>query len=166
MNHQAQESGQWATFHVAGEMLALRVEDVQEVLMEQPLTPVPLAPHHVLGLLNLRGWIMPAVDLRRRLGFEQRDSDANVKLLVVKTGEGPVAIVVDEIGDVLELPESGWQPPPDTLAREHRKYVLRICPIDGDVVLGLDMHVLGSEDERASDEKPASDGAGRAEQRP
>ena len=61
------QDGMWATFRLAGEVLALRVEDVQEVLMVQPLTPVPLAPAHIVGLLNLRGSIMPAIDLRRRL---------------------------------------------------------------------------------------------------
>lgn len=150
--------GQWATFFVGGEMLALRVEDVQEVLMQQPLTPVPMAPPHILGLLNLRGWIMPAIDLRRRLGFAERAPESEVKLLVLKTDEGPVAIVVDEIGDVLQLPEARWEAPPDTLSRSHRKFVSKICPIEGDVVLGLDLGVVGGDDEGANGTVPSAAG--------
>jgi chemotaxis signal transduction protein len=62
-----------------------------------------------------------------------------------------VAIVVDEIGDVLQLPEARWEPPPDTLSKEHRRFVSRICPIDGDVVLGLDLQVLGIDEDREVD---------------
>jgi purine-binding chemotaxis protein CheW len=149
-------SEQWATFYVADEVLALPVEDVQEVLMEQPLTPIPMAPTHIVGLLNLRGWIMPAIDLRLPLGFEERQPSASVKLLVVKSQEGPMAVIVDEIGDVLRLPEACWQPPPDTLSTQQRRFVARICAIDADIVLALDLSVLCWQDER-QDERQADE---------
>jgi purine-binding chemotaxis protein CheW len=134
-------TGQWATFHLGGEQFALPVEDVQEVLLKQPLTPVPLAPDEIMGLLNLRGSIMPAIDLRRRLGFpdgEQRDQ----KLLVLKGAEGPVSVVVDDIGDVFELDGKGWRPPPDTLESTHRSFVFGVFPLDGQVLLGLKVGTL------------------------
>ena len=133
----------WATFWLGGEMFALRVEDVQEVLQQNPLTPVPLAPDHVVGLLNLRGQIMPAVDLRRRLGFPPRAEGADWFLLVVRASEPPISVVVDGIGDVLVLPTKGWRPPPPTLANERRRFVGAICPIDAGVVLGLRVEALG-----------------------
>lgn len=135
------QTGQWATFHLGGEQFALPVEDVQEVLLKQPLTPVPLAPHEIMGLLNLRGAIMPAIDLRRRLGFpdgEQRDQ----KLLVLKGAEGPVSVVVDDIGDVFELDGKGWRPPPDTLESSHRSFVFGVFPLEGQVLLGLKVDTL------------------------
>lgn len=64
--------GPWATFFLDDEVFAISAEDVREVMMEQPLTPVPLAPDHIMGLLNLRGQIMPAIDLRKRLQFLPR----------------------------------------------------------------------------------------------
>jgi purine-binding chemotaxis protein CheW len=127
----------WATFSLAGELFALRVEDVQEVLMPQPLTPVPLAPAHIVGLLNLRGQIMPAVDLRRRLGFAPRDDAKPGSLLVLMAEERLISVVVDDIGDVLELPTGDWRPPPQTLAEPHRAFVFAICPIEDQMVLGL-----------------------------
>jgi purine-binding chemotaxis protein CheW len=143
------DSGRWVTFYLAQELLAVRVEDVQEVLHQQPLTPVPLAPSHILGLLNLRGQIMPAVDLRRRLGFPPRAEGATSALLVVKTQEELLSVVVDDIGDVMELPQPQWKPPPDTLSAGHRTFIFGICPIEGHVVLGLRAGALSGEEDRA-----------------
>ncbi len=136
------ESGQWATFFLAKEQFAVPVEDVQEVLLSQPLTPVPLAPAQIVGLLNLRGAIMPAIDLRTRLKFEQVAPSEYQKLLVLKTNEGLVSIVVDEIGDVFELAGEGWRPVPDTLELGHRDAVFGIFPLDGQMLLGLKTHAV------------------------
>jgi purine-binding chemotaxis protein CheW len=144
------DSAKWATFFLNGEMFALRVEDVQEVLLHQPLTPVPLAPDHVVGLLNLRGQIMSAVDLRTRLHFPPRAPDAPYSLMVLNgVEEGLLSLVVDEIGDVLSLPTSGWRDPPDTLAERHRGFVFGICPIEKHVVLGLKVADLSGDAEAA-----------------
>jgi purine-binding chemotaxis protein CheW len=148
------ESGRWVTFFLADEVLAVRVEDVQEVLHQQPLTPVPLAPGHILGLLNLRGQIMPAVDLRKRLGFPPRAAGKASSLLVVKTAEELLSVVVDDVGDVMELPQPQWKPPPDTLPEHHRTYIFGICPIEEHVVLGLRAEALGGDEQRGQGGAP------------
>jgi purine-binding chemotaxis protein CheW len=141
MSRTEPQTGQWATFHLGGEQFALPVEDVQEVLLQQPLTPVPLAPDEIRGLLNLRGAIMPAIDLRRRLGFPESEQ-ADQKLLVLKGSEGPVSVVVDDIGDVFELDGTGWRPPPDTLEASHKGFVFGVFPLEGQVLLGLKVDTL------------------------
>jgi len=141
-------SGRWATFFLADEMLAVRVEDVQEVLMHQPLTPVPLAPSHIVGLLNLRGQIMPAIDLRERLHFAPREGGGTSSLLVLKAQGHLISVVVDDIGDVLELPAESWLPSPDTLAAPHRHFVFGICPIEKHVVLGLRVDAVSGDEPR------------------
>lgn len=140
-NHNDVQTGQWATFHIGGEQFALPVEEVQEVLLKQPLTPVPLAPSEILGLLNLRGAIMPAIDLRRRLGFPDGD-EKEQKLLVLRGAEGPVSVVVDDIGDVFELEGKGWRPVPDTLESNHRSFVFGVFPMEGQVLLGLKVDII------------------------
>jgi purine-binding chemotaxis protein CheW len=142
VSHAIAETGQWATFFLAREQFAVPVEDVQEVLLSQPLTPVPLAPAQIVGLLNLRGAVMPAIDLRTRLGFERRDASASQKFLVLKTNEGLVTIVVDDIGDVYELEGAGWRPVPDTLEATHREAVFGIYPMDGHMLLGIKTQVV------------------------
>ena len=142
MNQHIVETGQWATFFLAQEQFAVPVEEVQEVLLSQPLTPVPLAADTIVGLLNLRGAIMPAIDLRTKLGFERLPPSGTQKFLVLKTTEGLVSIVVDEIGDVFELAGDGWRPVPDTLEVTHRKAVFGIYPMDGHMLLGIKTQVV------------------------
>lgn len=120
-------AAQWLTFYLGSETFALHVEDVQEVLMEQPLTAVPLAPAQMVGLLNLRGQIMPAIDLRRRLGMAGRGEHAVGKLIIVKTPDGPLGAVVDEIGDVHELRADDWRATPDTVSTVARRFVFAVC---------------------------------------
>lgn len=132
-------SGQWATFTLGDERFALEVECVQEVLMEQPLTPVPRAPAHIVGLLNLRGQIISAIDLRKCLHFPLRAPGKVTRVLVVSTGETPFGLVVDDIDDVLDLPSDLWRPVPDTLDARHRPFVRGICPVEGRMVLWLDL---------------------------
>lgn len=144
------EIAKWATFFLHGEMFGLRVEDVQEVMMDQPLTPVPLAPEHVVGLLNLRGQIMPAIDLRVRLHFPPRGEGQGSSLIVIRSQGASLSLVVDEIGDVLELPTTSWRDPPDTLAAQHRGFVRGICPIERNVVLALNVEALIGDEDRST----------------
>ncbi len=144
------ERGQWATFTLGSEQFALAVEDVQEVLLAQPLTPVPLAPAQIIGLLNLRGAVMPAIDLRVRLGFSPAVDLTNQKLLVLKTPDGLVSVVVDEIGDVLEIEGNAWKPAPDTLHAQHRSFVFGIYPMSTGVLLGLSVSTLCAEESQTA----------------
>lgn len=143
-----EKKGPWAIFSVADETFAVSVEDVQEVMLQQPLTPVPLAPPYISGLLNLRGQVMPAIDLRKRLGFDAREEGAVNSLLVLKTKDALVSVVVDSIGDVLDLDNSHWELPPETLAAQHRSFVFGIYPLEHDVLLGLRVEVIVGEDEQ------------------
>lgn len=146
MNQISEGNRQWATFYVNQEQFAVPVEDVQEVLLSQPLTPVPLAPQEIVGLLNLRGAVMPAIDLRVQLGVEPTDPAKDHKMLVLSTGEGLVSLVVDDIGDVFELAGEGWRAAPDTLPVGHRDAIFGIYPMDGQMLLGLKTSVVcGSE---------------------
>jgi purine-binding chemotaxis protein CheW len=143
------ETSQWATFFVNHEQFAVPVEDVQEVLLSQPLTPVPLAPREIVGLLNLRGSVMPAIDLRVQLGSGQTTIQDEHKMLVLNTNEGLISIVVDDIGDVFELPGDGWRDAPETLSGGHRNAIFGIYPMDGQMILGLKTAAVcadGSED--------------------
>jgi purine-binding chemotaxis protein CheW len=105
----------YATFLVAGHYLGIDVLEMQEVLLGQRLTPVPLAPDVVEGLINLRGQIVPAISLRRLLKLAPADPGQDRFSVVARSQHGPVSLQVDEIGDVVELDASGFEPPPDNL---------------------------------------------------
>ena len=106
---------QFCSFYLDGLFFGVEVEKVQEVIRHQEQTPVPLAPRVIGGLINLRGQIVTAIDLRRRLELSDRGDDQKAMNVVVRTDEGVVSLLVDEIGDVVEVEAQGFEPPPDTL---------------------------------------------------
>jgi len=105
----------YATFLVAGHYLGVDVLEMQEVLSAQRLTPVPLAPEVVEGLINLRGQIVPALDLRRVLKLAPSEPGQDRFSVVARSPHGLVSLQVDEIGDVMDLDAAGFQPPPDNV---------------------------------------------------
>ena len=115
------EEQQFCTFFLDGLYFGVEVEKVQEVLRYHKMTYVPLAPREVRGLINLRGQIVTAIDLRRRLELSEPPGDWHPMNVVVRTEDGAVSLLVDEIGDVLETQEDTFEPPPeqlDGIARE------------------------------------------------
>lgn len=108
-------SRQLCTFHVGELFFGVDVTSVQEVIRYQPMTPVPLASSVVSGLINLRGQIVTAIDLRRLLALPARDATALPLNVVIRGAESTVSLLVDEIGDVVNVAESTFEPPPQTL---------------------------------------------------
>jgi purine-binding chemotaxis protein CheW len=116
-------TSQFSTFYVDGLLFGLEVNKVQEVIRYQEMTRVPLAAATVAGLINLRGQIVTAIDLRRRLEFDDRASDRLPINVVVRTGDEPVSLLVDEIGDVLEVEDETFERPPETLQGSARELI-------------------------------------------
>ncbi len=108
-------SHQYCTFYADGHYFGVDVLKVQEIIRYQEMTRVPLAPPVVRGLINLRGQIVTAIDLRRRLELSDRPADQQPLNVVLQTDDGAVSLLVDEIGDVLEVSEKLFERPPDTL---------------------------------------------------
>ncbi|MFC7735128.1 chemotaxis protein CheW [Roseomonas sp. GCM10028921] len=122
------------TLTVAGQLCGVPVLGVRDILGAQAITPIPLAPPEVAGGLNLRGRIVTAVDLRRRLGLPPREPGASAPMSVVVEGGGELyALLADSVGDVLALPEAGLAPNPPTLD-----------PLWRDVCAGVYQNVPGS----------------------
>jgi purine-binding chemotaxis protein CheW len=111
----AQASGQFSTFFVADLFFGVDVLNVQEVLRFQPMTPVPQAPGLIEGLINLRGQIVTAIDMRRRLKLPPRPGDRSPMNMVVRTTDGAVSLLVDEIGDVLDMDAASYEETPENL---------------------------------------------------
>jgi purine-binding chemotaxis protein CheW len=132
------EERQYCTFYIDGHYFGLDVLKVQEVIRSQRMTPVPLAPPEVCGLINLRGQIVTAIDLRGRLKLAPRRSDQDSVNVVVRTDDGAVSLLVDEIGDVLEVSESLFERPPETMDAAARELVLGAYKLPERLLLILD----------------------------
>lgn len=130
---------QFCSFAVGGLLLGVDVLRVQEVIRHQPMTAVPLAPPDVRGLINLRGQIVPAIDLRRRLGLPPAAAGAAPPTnVVIRTADGPASLLVDEIGDVVSPAADTLEPPPATLGGSARELVAGVYKLEGRLMLVLD----------------------------
>ena len=114
---------QFCTFYLDGLFFGVEVQKVQEVICYQEMTRVPLASRVVRGLINLRGQIVTAIDLRHRLELRERGADQLPMNVVLRTDDGAVSLLVDEIGDVIEVEQSTFEPPPETLRGEARSLI-------------------------------------------
>ncbi|WP_370250511.1 chemotaxis protein CheW [Nocardioides sp.] len=131
-------AAQYCTFWVDGLHLGLGVEHVQEVLRYQQLTRVPNAQSTVRGLINLRGQIVTALDLRSRLGLPPRDADALPMNVVVRSRGEVAALLVDDIGDVMDTAGHRLQPTPANLPPTVQEVVLGVVPLSDSILLILD----------------------------
>jgi purine-binding chemotaxis protein CheW len=130
---------QLCTFALNHNWFAVPVNDVQEVLRSLDVTRVPLAAKAVSGLINLRGQIVPAIDLRTRLELPARNDGGLSMNIVVRTGDGPKALLVDEIGDVLDLHEEALESPPQTLRGPARDLIRGTLKLQSSLVHLLDV---------------------------
>jgi purine-binding chemotaxis protein CheW len=133
-------TSQFCTFYLDKLLFGVELKGVQEVIRTLEMTKVPLAPEVVSGLINLRGQIVPAVDLRRRLELEPAPPDMLAMNVVVRSEDGAVSLLVDEIGYVVEVDETSFEPPPETLRGSVRTMIVGVHKLNDRL-----MHVLDVE---------------------
>lgn len=144
------DSRQLCTFSLDGLLFGIEISRVQEVIRHQAMTPVPLASPAVRGLINRRGQIVTAIDLRRRLQLRERPEGELAMNVVVHTGDEAVSLLVDEVGEVADVEEASFEPPPDTLTGSARGLILGAYKLDGRLLLLLDTERVASPGEEGT----------------
>jgi purine-binding chemotaxis protein CheW len=127
------------TFYLDDMLFGIDVDAVQEVLRYQTMTPVPLAPTVVAGLINLRGQIVTALDLRRRLELPERPVGLLPTNVVLRSSAVGASLLVDSIGEVLEVDDESFEPPPETTQGITRELILGAYKLPDQLLLLLDM---------------------------
>lgn len=133
----AENRQQVCTFQIAGSWYGLEVTRVQEVVPRQVMTPVPLAHPAVAGLINLRGQIVTAIDLRQRLGLPERNLNESFVNVVIDTDSGSVSLIADDFGDVLSLECQDFERTPETLPAPVRELILGIYKLSDHLLVLL-----------------------------
>lgn len=131
---------QFCTFYLDHLLFGVESQKIQEVVTYRELRPVPLAPPVVSGLMNLRGQVVVALELRRQLELSERPSDMPPICLVVRSGSGTVCLLADEVGNVVDVEEETFEPSPETLSPRLRSVILGVHKLEGQL-----MHVLDSD---------------------
>ena len=137
--HSTAAGGQLATFRLDGDLYGVEVAHVQEVLRSQGLTRVPLAPAAVAGLINLRGQVVTAIELRERLGRPPRPAGTDAVVIVVRLHGEAVSLLVDSIADVVDVDVRDFEAPPDTMDGTARELIRGAYKLHGQLLLALDV---------------------------
>jgi purine-binding chemotaxis protein CheW len=133
-------TSQLATFWLDGDLYGVEVEHVQEVLRSQGITRVPLAPPAVAGLINLRGQVVTAIELRERLGRSPRPAGQEPVVIVIRLHGEAVSVLVDSIADVVDVDVRDFEAPPDTLDGNVRELIRGAYKLSGQLLLALDVN--------------------------
>ena len=126
------------TFFVDQYFFGVEASRVQEIIRHQEMTEVPLADPVIRGLINLRGQIVTAIDLRKRLGFPEIEEGRLPTNVVIRMEDGAISLLVDEIGDVMDVSEDHFESPPDNLRGETRVMIKKVCKLEDKLLLILD----------------------------
>ncbi len=141
---------EFVTIRLAGQLLGIPVLAVHDVLNAQKITRIPLAPSWVAGVLNLRGRIVTAIDLRQRLGFPPRDDDGDDMSVVIEYRGEPYSLQIDCVGEVLTLEADGLEKNPVTLDGRWREVSRGIYRLDEELLVILDVEKILAFDQAAA----------------
>jgi purine-binding chemotaxis protein CheW len=147
------EQGRFCTFRLGDLLVGIDVRQVQEVLRHDQMTPVPLAPAEVHGLINLRGQIVTAVDLRAQLGLPA--GAELIATVVVRSGDEVFGLLFDEVGDVVAPPPGDYEPIPAGVPERVREVVVGTCKLAGKLLLILDLERVVARLEQRTASSPA-----------
>ena len=141
---------QLVTFRIGEEEFGVDILAVQEIIRLMQITPVPRAPVDIAGVINLRGKVIPIIDLRRRFGLAPRGHDKNTRIIVIEINNIIVGFVVDAVSEVLRIPASTVEPPPPVVAGVESDYVSGVGKLQDRLLIMLDLdRLLSSEDMEA-----------------
>ena len=152
----AADGTQYLTFSLGDDEYGVEILKVQEIRCSSPITPLPNTPAHVRGVMNLRGSIIPVLDLRSRLGMGEAEGKSAGVIIVVTVGIQVKGMVVDAVSDVVGIPAAEIQPPPDLDNPSGARFVKGLAKTGDKLVILLDLEqVLGRDD---GDARPAGAG--------
>ncbi len=141
------QKDKYLTFHLAGEDYGIEIAYVTEIIGIQKITEVPDMPPFLKGVINLRGKVIPVMDVRLRFNMEEREYDERTCIVVVDIDSTAVGLVVDEVREVADIPESQVEPPPKTGRGESSRYLKGLGKMGDEVKILLNADKLLYEEE-------------------
>jgi len=142
LDNEDTQKDKYLTFHLAGEDYGIEIRYVIEIIGIQNITEVPDMPAFIRGVINLRGKVIPVMDVRNRFNIESREYDDRTCIIVVNVDATEVGLVVDEVSEVADIPEANVEPPPKTGKSAESGYIQGMGKINKDVKILLDVHKL------------------------
>ena len=141
------QKGRFLTFTLEKETYGIEIKYVTEIIGIQAITMLPELPDYIQGIINLRGKIIPVMDVRLRFTKEFREYNDRTCIIVIETKECSIGLIVDSVAEVLSIPEADMVEPPKLHTNQVNRYIKNIGKVGNDVKLLLDCYKLLSEDE-------------------
>ena len=130
---------QLVIFDLASETYGVDIDSVREIIRIQEITKVPRTPEFVEGVINLRGKVIPVIDLRKRFGFRQAEATKDTRIVVVDIGGNDIGVVVDAVTEVLRLSADAVEPPTGAITTADSDYLLGIAKLETRLIILLDL---------------------------
>ncbi|MDI6799699.1 MAG: chemotaxis protein CheW [Actinomycetota bacterium] len=142
------EEEQIVVFKIANEVCGIDISKVQEIIRMQPITEVPKAPEFVKGVINLRGKVIPVIDLRERFGFEASEDTKSTRIVVAEVGSDTAGMIVDAVAEVIRVPLTAIEPPSHVVEGLGSDYLRGIGKVDERLIILLNMEKILNNNER------------------
>ena len=148
IKNEAAEILQLVGFKIAEEEYAVDILMVQEIIRMMQVTKVPNAPDFVDGVVNLRGRIIPVIDLRSKLGLPKKEVDKDKRIIVVEVSGKTVGFIVDAVTEVLRIPASITEPPPDLITNVNSEFIKAVGKLEDRLLILIDLEKILSSNEK------------------
>jgi len=145
-----QDFRQVVSFNLHNEEYGVEITKVKEIILLEGITKVPQMPNFIEGIINLRGTVIPVIDLRKRFELPCSPPDDHTRIVVTRMKSKIVGVIVDSVSQVMKIPQSNLHPPPDTIAGLAGEYLTGIGKVDELLILLLDIEKVISADELRS----------------
>ncbi len=130
---------QLVSFNIGSEEFGVEILKVQEINRMVEITKVPQAPHYVEGVINLRGKVIPIIDLRKRFSLDVKEYDKSTRIVVVDINGSIMGMIVDAVSEVLRLPSSTIEPPPEIVTGLNAEYIKGVAKLEDRLLIFLDL---------------------------
>ena len=141
---------QVVSFQLANEHYGINIQNVQEIILVGEITSIPEVPTFVEGLINLRGKVIPVIDLRRRFGLAAGEHAENTRIIVTNTSDRTIGLIVDEVNEVLRLDGNQIEPLPEGVTDVDISYITGVVKLKDRILILLDTEVVLSDETQAS----------------
>ena len=139
MENSTSDELQLVSFCIGSEEYGVDILQVQEINRMVEITKVPQAPHYVEGVINLRGKVIPIIDLRKRFNLELKEHDKNTRIVVVDIGGNIMGMIVDSVSEVLRLQADTIEPPPELVTGVNSEYIKGVAKLEDRLLIFLDL---------------------------
>jgi purine-binding chemotaxis protein CheW len=153
MKNDSNELLQLVTFKIGNEEFGINILLVQEIIKMLQITKIPNTPEYVEGIINLRGKIIPVVDLRSRLGMNKKDMNKDSRVIVVEVDNKTIGFIVDSVNEVIRIPANITEPPPELITGVDSEYIKSVGKLEDRLLILIDIEKILKSEEKTALEK-------------